>query len=430
MLAQGRVSRVPAAEARSSSSSWRTLLSLTLLALALAVFPGSAAAYIYFPNGVHIGRALNDGTGLEPNFISTGTFNCGVAVDDGHIYWGALGKGISRANLDGTGVEEEFIPLPSSAAPCGVAVDSTHVYWTDRSGAVGMADLDGENANPALISIGEPCGIASDGGHVYFAWRNGSEFHLSRFAVPYSGLESPLTATTGNCGVAVGGQDVYWANGGPASTTGQTVQLANRDPFGPPAILVVTAGGAERPWSVAAHGEFAYYSSYNGPIGRVRADGSAAPEPDFLPLGGGSVETVGIAVDDLPLSPPPLPQLLLPSTAPPAGSAGGGPVSTPKPRLSVGKVQPNVRNGTAKVTVTVSAPGVVGVAGRKVKPARATVKHAGQATLTIRAKKAALGALQKAGHLRVSFTVSFSAPGAAPVSTKGSVKLALRDGAP
>jgi hypothetical protein len=387
---------------------------LILLTLAPAVFPGSAAAYIYFPNGPHIERALNDGTGLEPDFISSETFNCGVAVDSGHIYWGALGKGISRANLDGSGVEEEFIPLSPSATPCGVAVDSAHVYWTDSAGAVGVADLDGENANPALISIEEPCGIASDGGHVYFAWRSGSEFNLSRFAVPYSGLGPPLTATTGNCGVAVGGQNVYWANGGPASTAGQTVQFANRNPFGAPQTLVVTAGGAQRPWSVAAHGEFVYYSAYGGPIGRVLADGSAAPEPNFLPLGE-FVETVGIAVDDLP--PPP-------SLVPP-GSGGGGLVPTRKPRLSIGRVKANAHNGTAKVTALVSDPGVVRVTGRKVKPARATAKRAGKVTLTIRAKKAAAGTLREAGHLRVSFTVSFKTPDAAPVSAKRSVKLAL-----
>ena len=410
----------------SPSSSWRALLPLILLALALAVFPGSAAAYVYFPNGTHIGRALNDGTGLEPDFISSETFNCGIAVDGGHIYWGALGKGVSRANLDGSGVEEAFIPLPSGAAPCGVAVDSGHVYWTDRNGTVGIADLNGAGANPTLVTIGEPCGIASDGGHVYFAWRSGSEFKLSRFAVPYGGLEAPLTVTTGNCGVAVGGEKVYWANGGPASTTGQTVQFASRDPFGTPQTLVVTAGGAQRPWSVAAHGEYVYYSSYNGPIGRVRADGSAPPEPNFLPLGG-SVETVGIAVDDLPLPPSP----------PPAGSegAGGGEggaegrgegsVPIAKPRLSVGRTRPNFHNGTARVTVTVSAPGVVKLLGGKVKPAQATAKRAGKVTLTIRAKRAAGRTLRKTGHLRVSFTVSFETPGAAPLSAKRSVKLAL-----
>lgn len=408
---------MPTAAARPSS--WRILLPLILLVLGLAVFPGSAAAYIYFPNGVHIGRALNDGSDLESNFISSETFNCGVAVDSGHIYWGALGEGISRANLDGTGVEKEFIPLPPTAAPCGVAVDSTHVYWTDRNGAVGVADLNGSNANPTLVTIEEPCGIASDGGHVYFAWRSGSEFTLSRFAVPYGGLEAPLTATTGNCGVAVGGQNVYWANGGPGSTIGQTVQFASRDPFGPPQTLVVTAGGAQRPWSVAVYGEFVYYSSYSGPIGRVRADGSTAPEPNFLPLGG-SVETVGIAVDGLPLPPPP-PH----SAATPAGSEGGGPVPTARPRLSLGKLKPNPRNGTAKLTATVSAPGVVRVAGRKVKPVRVTAKRAGKVTLTIRAKKAAAGTLQEAGHLRASFTVSFEMPAAEPVSAKRSVKLVL-----
>src|ERR1700754_1997364 len=141
------------ARGRFSASRWRAWGPLLLLVVTFAIFPATAAAYIYFPTGASIARALNDGTGLEPKFITSEAFKCGVAVDDEHIYWGALGKGISRANLDGTGVEEEFIPLSPAAVPCGVAVDSGHVYWTDRTGAVGIADIDGDNVDPALISI-------------------------------------------------------------------------------------------------------------------------------------------------------------------------------------------------------------------------------------------------------------------------------------
>lgn len=401
---------------RSSASSLRALAPLLLLVLAFAVFPATAAAYIYFPNGPYIGRAHNDGTGLEPKFITTPGFNCGIAVDGGHIYWGSLGKGIARANLDGSGVDEEFIALSAPATPCGVAVDSQHVFWTNReAGFVGIADIDGKNASPALVSVEEPCGIAVDNGQVYFGWKNGGEFKLSSFSLPYGGLGPPLATTTGNCGVAVDSQNVYWANGGPASTTGFTVELANRDPFGAPQTLVVTEGGTKKPWSVAKHGEYVYYSAYGGPIGRVRADGSAAPEPNFLPLGG-VVETVGIAVDDLPAPPAP---------PTPTGPGGGSPATPAKARIVIRKVKANARNGTAKVTVGVSAPGVVKLAGKKVKPAKTTAKRAGKVSLTVRAKKAAAAALRKAGHLRVAFTVSLKVPGVDPVSAKRSVTLVL-----
>ena len=411
---------------RSSASRWRIWGPLLLLVVAFVIFPATAAAYIYFPNGVNIGRALNDGTGVEPKFITSNAFNCGVAVDGEHIYWGALGKGISRANLDGTGIEEEFIPLSPTAAPCGVAVDSGHVYWTDRTCAVGIADIDGDNVNPAQISIGEQCGIAAAGDHVYFAWSSGGGFSLSRFSLPYSGLEPPLTATTGNCGVAVDSQNVYWANGGPSSTNGFTVQFANRDPFGAPVTLVQTEGGTKKPWSVAVHGEYAYYSSYGGPIGRVRVDGSAAPQPNFLPLGG-SVETVGIALDDLPLPPSSSSPSSPTPPSSPAGSGAGGSAAPAlvKPKLMLGTVKTNVRNGTAKVTATVSAPGVVTVAGKKVRPAKASATRAGNVSLTIRAKKSAISVLRKVGHLRVSFAVAFAAPGTEPVSARRSVKLVL-----
>src|SRR3954468_9050064 len=56
------------------------------LFLALAVggmLAGSASAYIYVGNGPYIARANNDGTGMDPDFITVDSngFVCGVAVD-------------------------------------------------------------------------------------------------------------------------------------------------------------------------------------------------------------------------------------------------------------------------------------------------------------------------------------------------------------
>jgi sugar lactone lactonase YvrE len=54
-----------------------------------------------------IGRANLDGTGANPNFITSATNPDGLAVDGSHIYWANSGSTtIGRANLDGTGVDQ------------------------------------------------------------------------------------------------------------------------------------------------------------------------------------------------------------------------------------------------------------------------------------------------------------------------------------
>src|SRR5206468_9470651 len=100
------------------------------------------ANYIYFSQNYNsqffdtlISRANLDGTGLTNSFIPHGPYNIdGMAVDSGHLYWSNgfnLFQGsqvtIGRANLDGTGANESFIT--SSGTAWGLAVDSNYIYW-------------------------------------------------------------------------------------------------------------------------------------------------------------------------------------------------------------------------------------------------------------------------------------------------------------
>ena len=58
-----------------------------------------------------------DGTGINQAFIPN-AFGC--VVDDGaHLYWPG-GKGIVRANLDGTGVQSDFITGLKSLSGCAI----------------------------------------------------------------------------------------------------------------------------------------------------------------------------------------------------------------------------------------------------------------------------------------------------------------------
>ena len=140
------------------------LLLAAVLLLGLAFAP-HAAGSIYWANdkGTTIGTANIDGTGVNQNFITAGPNPCGVAVDGAHIYWANGDDGtIGRANLDGSRADQGFIT--GGNRPCGVAVDGGHIYWANGDdGTIGRANLDGTGANQGFINgATAPCGVAVD----------------------------------------------------------------------------------------------------------------------------------------------------------------------------------------------------------------------------------------------------------------------------
>ena len=111
-----------------------------------------------------IGRANLDGSGVDQFFIPNISRLGYVAVDAGHVYWTNFDtRAIGRANLDGSGVDQSFIT--GIDVPSGIAVDADHVYWTGivcsgfgvcepRGPAIGRADLDGTNVDRGFITGG------------------------------------------------------------------------------------------------------------------------------------------------------------------------------------------------------------------------------------------------------------------------------------
>ena len=77
-----------------------------------------------------------------------------------HIYWVnggldcgyALSGSVGRANLDGSGVEQD---IAAAYHPRGIAVNASHVYWTNY-GALGRANLDGSAVDLLFGSIAGP----------------------------------------------------------------------------------------------------------------------------------------------------------------------------------------------------------------------------------------------------------------------------------
>jgi hypothetical protein len=136
-----------------------------------------AGAYIYWSSDIDgIGRAKagggggGGGGGVEPYFIKleAPAEGGGPAADAGHIYW-ASEHAIGRANLDGSDVEPDFLPLVGSHLN-GIAVGDGHIYWTAReTHDIGRADLDGRHVNPRFITaLGFAAGPAVGGSYIYW----------------------------------------------------------------------------------------------------------------------------------------------------------------------------------------------------------------------------------------------------------------------
>lgn len=108
--------------------------------------------YVYWTNSAGIGRASLDGTGADTSFVATLAY--GVAVDNGHVYWGFFGYGptrggVGRAKLDGRAIKKKFVYV-RRIYPHDVAVDDAHVWWVEEGG-IGRSNLSGKNVRTGFI---------------------------------------------------------------------------------------------------------------------------------------------------------------------------------------------------------------------------------------------------------------------------------------
>jgi hypothetical protein len=366
----------------------------------------SAEAYIYFGNATTIGRAANDGTQVDRNFIDVDGFACGVAVTPTHIYWADLGS-IGRANLDGTGVEQDFITFDPFPNLCGIAVDANHVYWANRvTSSIGRASLAGTGFNNAFVPLGTPpCGVAVDETHVYYA-SNSVAGALGRALVGTGApVPGPGAIHPASCAVGVGPGAVYYGD------------FYGADPSNP--IHAVTKAGinhpsqvpgSRMPCGIVATPDRLLWTNYinpldppsGGSIGVATLDEfgfvSAPPDNGFIT---GVNEPCGIAIDNLPQP------------------SGGG----DDPTFALGKARLNRKKGTAALTVSATAPGSLALSGKSVKAVSATLAQAGATTLAVKAKGKTRKALKKKGKAKVAFTVEYVPTSGTPASQTSKLKL-------
>jgi virginiamycin B lyase len=292
------------------------------VAVCVLILAPAASGFIYWGNAQSqsLGRAENDGSGVNSSFIATGPQPAAVAVDSAHIYWANQnGSSIGRANIDGTGVDNSFIT--GIVEPSGVAVNGSSVYWSTLGGTIGKADLSGANVKPKFLSgLVEPCGVALDSGHVYWVEiDSGTPAYVSRVGLDGSNLQLGYVTIPGSsfpCGVAVNSANIFWSEPG-FFCCGTRIGRASINGSGADPSFI---GGASAPCGVALDtSSHLYWANLEaGTIGRANTDGTAVDQ-SFVATGTSAV--CGVAVDSGSSPPPPA----QPDTAPPQTKISSGP---------------------------------------------------------------------------------------------------------
>jgi Big-like domain-containing protein/hemolysin type calcium-binding protein len=215
-----------------------------------AALAGTAHAYVYWsdPSTDAIGRIGLDGSGRNDSFISPAVEPANasneqprhVAVNATHIFWAVeTGNGadaIGRANIDGTGVNPNFISVPGVAANStveGIDVGGQYVYW-GGGGKIGRAKLDGTEVNADFITgQGSVRGIAVNGSHIYWSDVAGGAHLIKRANIDGSGVNDNFIGlgATFPYDVSLTSNRVFWTNAGSSSISCAGLDGSNVQPL-------------------------------------------------------------------------------------------------------------------------------------------------------------------------------------------------------
>jgi hypothetical protein len=231
----GRPVGNPSSVARVSTDG--TALALSVVSSTVSVYGvavDSVRGKVYFTShtGDRLGRANLDGTGLEANFIpiTTGAGATGLAIDlvNSHLYWAQAyapnGGGIMRANLDGTGVTQVLSGFNVYDIALNVAGNKIY-YAGDFSFSIGRCDLNGANNNRTwLANVGGVSGVVNGmsglavdltNGKLYWSRSNG----IGQANLDGGSIVNPfITLTNGSVDIVadpVNGK-LFWTRGGGA----------------------------------------------------------------------------------------------------------------------------------------------------------------------------------------------------------------------
>lgn len=242
-----------------------------------AVVASTASGYVYFVGqyGQAIHRMKVDGSHVQSRFIPAAAASA-IAVNSSHIYWfdtntkapvndGTGLDSVAAANLDGSRITKNLIPIRAQVDSPGLAIDPSHVYfadpgpgfpyntiaratlaggdlqpllvndgpdwnrdggplylavagrylyWLDGNGNIGRSGLDGSQPNDRYIShlpkVSQPGGFAAAGSHLYWTSPRG----IARIGLDGHGLDAHFVRTAdAPRTIAVFGRHIYWGEG-------------------------------------------------------------------------------------------------------------------------------------------------------------------------------------------------------------------------
>lgn len=222
------------------------------------------------------------------------------ALADRYIYWGnssGLSGYIGRSNINGTGANATFLAAGSSGLPSGVALNSSKIFW--RDGVLGSSlfttNLDGTATTSLPVTVSAPNSVgspvAADESYLYFTIyvsAAGGSSQIVRIGLDGSNqttLASGIAGTNGLSGLAVDGNYVYYAS--PAGTVG-------RVPIGGGSATSLLTGLNPAPSGLAVNSTHIFWGAgtVSSPITRANLDGT-----NPIALVSGLSRPAGVAVD-------------------------------------------------------------------------------------------------------------------------------------
>jgi hypothetical protein len=265
------------------------LVGALLAALALLVAaPGARANFVYWTSGdpnSSIARAKLNGGGLDKSFIAGLNHPHGVATDSRFIYWtqgDSTNGSVGRANLNGSAPNQLFIPHEAGVGdPSGIAVTPSTIYWQHDGNEIGRANLDGSGVDPNFISATtSSCGLAADSNFLYFLNTGGTR--IGRASLDGSSVAPDFASIPeAFCGLSADYDYLYWASDS-GNTVGAVPVVGGA--ADPDYIDAGTTGGG--PSGVAVNSQFIFWGNYDtGAIARADLNGSAL-KPGLIPDAG------------------------------------------------------------------------------------------------------------------------------------------------
>jgi hypothetical protein len=382
-----------------------TGLALASAIAVMGIAATSASSYIYVsgpltnwlygqhPNPSTIERLTNDGSAVQPNYISPTRAYWGIQVSGDRIYWldYPVPQGndcnLDSASLAGTDVKTLATIDVGKCSSASTALTDRYLYWGSASGEgkIGRVSLQPPyDVRPDFIHLppmfstdrfdehGETTSLVTDGTWLY--WMDEMRHTVGRARVDGTDVEPALFQPLGNINVGLLGvaQDHLWWNSnygdgsiGRARTDGTDAQPNYLTGFHS------SAGALTSRWLYFTGKECGSGCvNITDVVRRVALEPGATPELVAQGLGEGVGSS--IAVDSL-----------------------GG--TFPKVRIR------KHRGGTATAVVSTPHPARVSVDGRRIVPARARHRHRKFARVAIRPRRAAVRALRRHGsaHVRV-----------------------------